>query len=152
MKKSQKYTLEDLEYMKTELQDRIESDRIVCEELKTSCKVGCPPRIIEVYAKLSMTISENIMRLADLNRQITDYQIVETKEEMRKQEIELKQQNALKKIEAKSNQGPQSVTQINHNTYINTTSKDLLKNAIDELGEEAEVITDINQLPKFDLT
>lgn len=151
-KKEQKYSLESLEYIKTELQDRIESNRIVCEELKTCCKVGAPPRMFEVYAKLSMTISEDIMHLADIERQITDYQIVETKEEMRKQEIELKQQNALKKIEAKSNQGPQSVTQINHNTYINTTSKDLLKNAIDELGEEAEVITDINQLPKFDLT
>ena len=37
--KNQKYSLEDLEYMKTELQDRIESNRIVCEELKNCCKV-----------------------------------------------------------------------------------------------------------------
>lgn len=37
--KTQKYSLEDLEYMKTELQDRIESNRIVCEELKNCCKV-----------------------------------------------------------------------------------------------------------------
>lgn len=146
--KNQKYSLEDLEYMKTELQDRIESNRIVCEELKNCCKVGAPPRMFEVYAKLSMTISEDIMHLADLNRQITDYQIVESKEEMRRKEIELKQQNVLKKIEASSTKGPQSLTQINHNTY-NITSKDLLNKVIDEMGEEGDVITDIKDLPKF---
>jgi hypothetical protein len=88
------------------------------------------------------------MHLADLNRQITDYQIVESKEEMRRKEIELKQQNVLKKIEASSTKGPQSLTQINHNTY-NITSKDLLNKVIDEMGEEGDVITDIKDLPKF---
>ena len=149
LKKNQKYTLDDLEYMKTELQDRIESNRIVCEELKTCCKVGAPPRMFEVYAKLSMTISEDIMHLADLNRQITDYQIVESKEDMRRQEIELKQQNALKRIEAGARGSvPQNVTQINNNTY-NMTSKDLLDKVIDEMGETGDVITDIKDLPKF---
>ena len=147
--KTQKYSLEDLEYMKTELQDRIESNRIVCEELKNCCKVGAPPRMFEVYAKLSMTISEDIMHLADLNRQITDYQIVESKEDMRRQEIELKQQNALKRIEAGARGSvPQNVTQINNNTY-NMTSKDLLDKVIDEMGETGDVITDIKDLPKF---
>lgn len=146
--KSQKYSLEDLEYMKTELQDRIESNRIVCEELKNCCKVGAAPRIFEVYAKLSMTISEDIMHLADLNRQITDYQIVESKEDMRRKEIELKQQNVLKRIEAGANKMPQSVTQINNNTY-NMTSKDLLDKVIDEMGETGDVITDVKDLPKF---
>ena len=79
--KAQKYTLEDLEYMKTELQDRIESDRIVAEEMKQCCKVGAPPRIFEVYAKLSSNISENVMKLAALNKMITDYQVTENKEE-----------------------------------------------------------------------
>ena len=133
--KNQKYTLEDLEYMKTELQDRIESNRIVCEELKNCCKVGAPPRMFEVYAKLSMTISEDIMHLADLNRQITDYQIVENKENMRKQEIELKQQNILKRLESGSNKMPQNVTQINNNTY-NMTSKDLLLESLPVMQTE----------------
>jgi hypothetical protein len=148
--KNQKYTLEDLEYMKTELQDRIESNRIVCEELKNCCKVGAPPRMFEVYAKLSMTISEDIMHLADLNRQITDYQIVENKENMRKQEIELKQQNILKRLESGSNKMPQNVTQINNNTY-NMTSKDLLNKVIEEMGEDGEAITSMDELPKFNL-
>jgi len=147
--KTQKYSLEDLEYMKTELQDRIESNRIVCEDLMNCCKVGAPPRMFEVYAKLSLTISEDIMHLADLNRQITDYQIVESKEDMRRQEIELKQQNALKRIEAGARGSvPQNVTQINNNTY-NMTSKDLLDKVIDEMGETGDVITDVKDLPKF---
>lgn len=147
--KNQKYTLDDLEYLKTELQDRIENNRIVANELAQTLKVGAPPRLYEVYAKLSSTISDDIMHLADISRQITDYQIVESKEEMRRQEIELKQQNALKRIEAGARGSvPQNVTQINNNTY-NMTSKDLLDKVIDEMGETGDVITDIKDLPKF---
>lgn len=147
--KTQKYTLDDLEYLKTELQDRIENNRIVANELAQTLKVGAPPRLYEVYAKLSSTISDDIMHLADISRQITDYQIVESKEDMRRQEIELKQQNALKRIEAGARGSvPQNVTQINNNTY-NMTSKDLLDKVIDETGETGDVITDIKDLPKF---
>ena len=147
--KTQKYTLDDLEYLKTELQDRIENNRIVANELAQTLKVGAPPRLYEVYAKLSSTISDDIMHLADISRQITDYQIVESKEEMRRKEIELKQQNALKRIEAGARGNvPQNVTQINNNTY-NMTSKDLLDKVIDEMGETGDVITDIKDLPKF---
>lgn len=147
--KTQKYTLDDLEYLKTELQDRIENNRIVANELAQTLKVGAPPRLYEVYAKLSSTISDDIMHLADISRQITDYQIVESKEEMRRKEIELKQQNALKRIEAGARGSvPQNVTQINNNTY-NMTSKDLLDKVIDEMGETGDVITDIKDLPKF---
>ena len=147
--KNQKYTLDDLEYLKTELQDRIENNRIVANELAQTLKVGAPPRLYEVYAKLSSTISDDIMHLADISRQITDYQIVESKEEMRRKEIELKQQNVLKRIEAGAKGNvPQNVTQINNNTY-NMTSKDLLDKVIDEMGETGDVITDIKDLPKF---
>lgn len=149
--KKQKYSLENLEYIKTELQDRIESNRIVCEELKTCCKVGAPPRMFEVYAKLSMTISEDIMHLADIERQITDYQVVESKEKMRQQEFELKQQQALKRIEgAAKTSGPQSLTQINNNTY-NITSKDLLQKVMEEVDDD-DCITDPKDLPTYDFS
>lgn len=149
--KKQKYSLENLEYIKTELQDRIESNRIVCEELKTCCKVGAPPRMFEVYAKLSMTISEDIMHLADIERQITDYQVVESKEKMRQQEFELKQQQALKRIEgAAKTSGPQSLTQINNNTY-NITSKDLLQKVMEEVDDD-DCITDQKDLPTYDFS
>lgn len=149
--KKQKYSLENLEYIKTELQDRIESNRIVCEELKTCCKVGAPPRMFEVYAKLSMTISEDIMHLADIERQITDYQVVESKEKMRQQEFELKQQQALKRIEGAAKPGtPQSLTQINNNTY-NITSKDLLQKVMEEVDDD-DCITDPKDLPTYDFS
>lgn len=149
--KKQKYSLENLEYIKTELQDRIESNRIVCEELKTCCKVGAPPRMFEVYAKLSMTISEDIMHLADIERQITDYQVVESKEKMRQQEFELKQQQALKRIEGVAKpSGPQSLTQINNNTY-NITSKDLLQKVMEEVDDD-DCITDPKDLPTYDFS
>lgn len=45
-KKSQKYTLEDLEFLKTELQDRIENNRIVANELAQTLKVRSSSQII----------------------------------------------------------------------------------------------------------
>lgn len=149
--KTQKYTLDDLEYLKTELQDRIENNRIVANELAQTLKVGAPPRLYEVYAKLSSTISDDIMHLADISRQITDYQVVESKEKMRQQEFELKQQQALKRIEgAAKTSGPQSLTQINNNTY-NITSKDLLQKVMEEVDDD-DCITDPKDLPTYDFS
>ena len=152
-KKSQKYTLEDLEFLKTELQDRIENNRIVANELAQTLKVGAPPRLYEVYAKLSSTISDDIMHLADISRQITDYQVVESKENLRKEELELKKQQQEKKALASINKTPQNLTQI-QNTYntITMDSKSLLDKVIGEMGIEAQVITDEKDLPKYDLT
>ena len=152
-KKSQKYTLEDLEFLKTELQDRIENNRIVANELAQTLKVGAAPRLYEVYAKLSSTISDDIMHLADISRQITDYQVVESKENLRKEELELKKQQQEKKALAAINKTPQNLTQI-QNTYntINMDSKKLLDEVIDKMGIEAQVITDEKDLPKYDLT
>jgi len=152
-KKSQKYTLEDLEFLKTELQDRIENNRIVANELAQTLKVGAAPRLYEVYAKLSSTISDDIMHLADISRQITDYQVVESKENLRKEELELKKQQQEKKALTSINKTPQNLTQI-QNTYntITMDSKSLLDKVIGEMGIEAQVITDEKDLPKYDLT
>ena len=148
--KKQKYTLADLEYLKTELQDRIENNRIVANELAQTLKVGAPPRLYEVYAKLSSTISDDIMHLADISRQITDYQVIESKENMRKQELELKQQQAIKKLEKNNKNVPQNLTQIQNNTY-NISSKDLLDDVLSKIGEDTECITDVESLPKYNL-
>ena len=61
---------------------------------------------------------------------------------MRKQEIELKQQNILKRLESGSNKMPQNVTQINNNTY-NMTSKDLLNKVRGYFGS-----SDYNNAPE----
>lgn len=151
-KKSQKYTLEDLEFLKTELQDRIENNRIVANELAQTLKVGAAPRLYEVYAKLSSTISDDIMHLADISRQITDYQVVESKENLRKEELELKKQQQEKKALASINKTPQNLTQIQNTYTITMDSKKLLDEVIDKMGIEAQVITDEKDLPKYDLT
>lgn len=93
------------------------------------------------------------MHLADISRQITDYQVVESKENLRKEELELKKQQQEKKALAAINKSPQNLTQI-QNTYntITMDSKSLLDKVIGEMGIEAQVITDEKDLPKYDLT
>ena len=44
----QKYTLEDKEYIRAELQSLIELNRSVLETLGEQCKLGAPPRMYEV--------------------------------------------------------------------------------------------------------
>ena len=70
---------------------------------------------------------------------------------MRQQEFELKQQQALKRIEgAAKTSGPQSLTQINNNTY-NITSKDLLQKVMEEVDDD-DCITDPKDLPTYDFS
>ena len=112
-----------MEYIKTELQDRIGKNRIVADELAQTLKVGAPPRLYEVYAKLSSTISEDIMHLAQVEKTITDYQVTETREELHKQQIEQRQIAALKKIEAGSTPGQTLVQNNIQNNNLPKTSK-----------------------------
>lgn len=140
----QKYTLEDKEYIRTELQSLIELNRSVLETLSDQCKMGAPPRMYEVFATLSNTVSTNLMSLAKLDQTITDYQVKESDENLRKDAIAEKQ----KMLIAKANNGNvPSLTQIN-NTY-NFTSNDML-NMLKSLDLKNEVTAE-EDLPKFDL-
>lgn len=138
----QKYTLEDKEYIRAELQSLIELNRTVLETLGENCKLGAPPRLYEVYASLSNTVATNLMDLAKLNQTMTDYQVKETDENLRVANMEARQ----KQIAQQSNQ-PQSVN-VQNNTY-NFTSNDML-NMLKQLNLQKEV-TPIEELPKFDL-
>lgn len=140
----QKYTLEDKEYIRTELQSLIELNRSVLETLSDQCKMGAPPRMYEVFATLSNTVSTNLMSLAKLDQTITDYQVKESDENLRKDAIAEKQ----KMLIAKANNGNvPSLTQIN-NTY-NFTSNEML-NMLKSLDLKNEVTAE-EDLPKFDL-
>ncbi|MCZ0950822.1 hypothetical protein N7T98_25930, partial [Pseudomonas syringae pv. tomato] len=90
----QKYTLEDKEYIRAELQSLIEINRSVLETLSEQCKMGAPPRMYEVFATLSNTVSTNLMSLAKLDQTITDYQVKESDEKLRK-EVIAERKNAL---------------------------------------------------------
>jgi hypothetical protein len=140
----QKYTLEDKEYIRAELQSLIEINRSVLETLSEQCKLGAPPRMYEVFATLSNTVSTNLMSLAKLDQTITDYQVKESDENLRKEAI-AERKNALV---AKANNGNvPALTQIN-NTY-NFTSNEML-NMLKSLDLKNEVTAE-EDLPKFDL-
>lgn len=149
--KGQKYSLEDLEYMKAELQTNIENRRMVIDELKNCCKQGAAPRMFEVFAKMSDSLSDDIMKLAELSKITTDYQVTESKEDLAKKQLELRQQNALAKIEKHAVNG-QTLIQNNVTNTYNMSSKDLLDRTLDEMKEKTEVITSEDDLPTFDLS
>lgn len=116
--KIQKYTLEDKEYIKAELQDLIASDREVMEELKNMILNGAgTPNMYAVYATLSKSVRENVQQLKDLSKDITDYQVIESNEQFKEKTLASKERLAEKRLAGKAaNNAPGQITQ--NNTYI----------------------------------
>lgn len=79
--------------------------------LQQELKIGAPPRTYETYAILSNSTASIIKELLALNRQITNYQIIES------QQID-KKELTLKSIDAKSSKNIQNADTINNNTLI----------------------------------
>ena len=101
--KTQKYTLEDKEYIISELQDLIASDREVMESLKDMIVNGAGnPGIYAVYATLSKSVRENVAKLSDVEKEITDYQVTESNEEYRERVFASKERLAEKKLTTKN--------------------------------------------------
>lgn len=150
--KNQKYKLSSHDYLIMELQDQIERLRSVAEEMRQCCRVGAPPRLYEVYSNLEEKISNNIMKIKELEETETDYQVTETKEKLATKNLELKQQSALMRMQKnlKPNQVIQNQTNNQYNTYT-MTSNELLDKTLEATNNEQNVITDIKDLPKFDL-
>lgn len=113
--KDQKYTLEDKEYIKFELQSLIENNKQVMMNLQNELKIGAPPRIYETYAILSNSTANVIKELLALNRQITNYQVIE-------QDQNTKKELTLKAIEVKSKnnniQQADSITNVSNNVLM----------------------------------
>ena len=116
--KTQKYTLEDKEYIKAELQDLIASDREVMEELKNMILNGAgTPNMYAVYATLSKSVRENVQQLKELSKDITDYQVIESSEQFKEKTLASKERLAEKRLAGKAaNNAPGQITQ--NNTYI----------------------------------
>lgn len=140
---NQKYTLEDKEYIKMELQSLIELNRSVLETLGEQCKLGAPPRMYEVFSTLSNSVATNLMDLAKLNQVITDYQVKEADENIRIAAMDARQ----KQLANQANGHPQSVN-VQNNTY-NFTSNEML-NMLKKLNLTTATTT-VEELPKFDL-
>ena len=102
--KTQKYTLEDKEYIKAELQDLIASDREVMESMKDMILNGAgTPNMYAVYATLSKSVRENVQQLKELSKDITDYQVIESNEEFKEKTLASKERLAEKRLAGKSN-------------------------------------------------
>ena len=149
--KNQKYKLSSHDYLIVELQDQIERLRTVAEDMRQNCKVGCPPRMYEIYANVEEKISNNLMKIKELEETETDYQVTETKEQMAMKNLELKEKNALLRLQKSTGKSNQTYIQNNVSNNYTMTSKELLDKTIDATNNEQNVITCIEDLPKFDL-
>lgn len=141
----QKYDLQDKELIRTELQALIEDNRAVLESLGNQCKVGAAPRLFEVYATLSSTIRDSLRELSEINKTITDYQVIEDREELKREMLELKKTSALSSAAVAQDGGT-----VNIQNNLNLTSSqmlDILKNLNIPKKE-----TKPEELPKFDLS
>ena len=148
-KKDQKYKLRSHEYLYVEYQQQVERLRTVAEEMRQCCKVGAPPRMFEVYAGMEDKISGILDKIKQLEETETDYQVTENKEALARQQMELRQQNALRKLEKATN--PTTLVQQNIQQNYNMTSSELLNQTLESMHGEANVITDEKDLPHFDL-
>ena len=109
----QKYNLEDKEYLKTELQDLISTNRMVLETLAGQIKFGCDLGLIASFANISKTITENLSELIKLEKQVTDYQITESNENIKLAAMEQKERIANNRMSSKAGKLP-NLTQTNN--------------------------------------
>lgn len=142
----QKYTLADKEYLMTELQELIESDREVMDSLKDLILGGAAaPNFYMMYATLSKSVRDNVAQLTELEKIITDYQVVETGENFKEKSLEVKERLATKRLSNDKNQKvPGQITQ--NNTYIFNPKEQF------DIMKQAEVKAAPIELPNFDLS
>lgn len=137
---TQRYDLEDKAYMKAQLKALITDNRAVLDCIETQLKIGTNPHLFEVYAALSKTVSDNVMRLAKIDQMVTNYKIIEDKGTGNIKHDVAKEQAAA------NGQGG-SYTQINN---YNFASDEILK-LVKKLTPPKEKVK-LEDLPKFDLS
>jgi hypothetical protein len=144
---SQKYNIEDKEYIKAELQDLIASDREVMESLRDMIVNGAgTPNMYAVYATLSKSVRENVSQLKELSKDVTNYQVIESNEEFREKALASKERLAEKRLAGKGQQEkvPGQITQ--NNTYIFNPKEQY------EIMKKLEIPAVPVEEPKFDLS
>lgn len=144
--KTQKYDLEDKNYLKSELQDLISTNRLVLETLAGQIKFGCDLGLVTSFATISKTITDNIAEMIKLEKQITDYQVVESNEEMKREAMEQKERIANNRINSKKSL-PNSLNQTNN--IICGNSKELLDMFLSKKQTQEEIESEMPEF-KFD--
>lgn len=83
-------TLEDKQYLQTEVKSLIENSKRVLDTIQKDIKIGSPPRMAEVYAKLLSSTLEGIRELRELNQAIANMQMFRDPDEQPKASINVK--------------------------------------------------------------
>ena len=141
---TQKYNLEDKNYLKTELQDLIATNRLVLETLAGQIKFGCDLGLVTTFATISKTITDNIAELIKLEKQITDYQVTESNENMKREAMEQRERIANNRISAKKPGIPGTLSQTNN--IICSNSKDVLEMILSK-NKKKELVE--SEMPEF---
>lgn len=145
VKIQQRYDLEDRAYMKAQLKSLISDNRAVMDCIESQLKIGVNPHLFDIYANLSKTVADNIMRLAKIDETITNYKIVEDKGTGNIKHDVAKDQGAA----GGSAQAPTGNLNMQINNYNLGSSSDLLK-FVKSLMPKAEKVKQ-EDLPKFNL-
>lgn len=83
-------TLEDKQYLQTEIKSLIDNSKRVLDTIQKDIKIGSPPRMAEVYAKLLSSTIEGIRELRELNQAIANMQMFRDPDEQPKASINVK--------------------------------------------------------------
>lgn len=145
VKIQQRYDLEDRAYMKAQLKSLISDNRAVMDCIESQLKIGVNPHLFDIYANLSKTVADNIMRLAKIDETITNYKIVEDKGTGNIKHDVAKEQGAANG----SAKAPTGNLNMQINNYNLGSSSDLLK-FVKSLMPKAEKVKQ-EDLPKFNL-
>ena len=145
VKIQQRYDLEDRAYMKAQLKSLITDNRAVMDCIESQLKIGVNPHLFDIYANLSKTVADNIMRLAKIDETITNYKIVEDKGTGNIKHDVAKDQGASNG----SHQAPSGNVNMQINNYNLGNSSDLLK-FVKSLMPKSEKVKQ-EDLPKFNL-
>ena len=140
----QKYDLQDKELIRLELQTLIEENKMVLQALGDQCKAGAAPRLFEVYANLSNSVRDSLRELRDINKTITDYQVIEDREQLKRETLEAKKASALSTPAIAQEGGT-----VNIQNNLNLTSQQML-DILKELNIPKKE-TKLEDLPHFEL-
>lgn len=142
--KTQKYNFEDKNYLKSELQDLITTNRLVLETLASQIKFGCDLGLVTSFATISKTITDNLAELIKLEKQITDYQVTESNENLRREAMEQKERIANNRLTSRKGALPNSLNQTNN--IICGNSKEVLDMILSKKEKSEEIES---EMPTF---
>lgn len=143
---NQKYNLEDKDYLSAELKDLIATNRLVLETLAGQIKFGCDLGLVTTFATISKTITDNIAELIKLEKQVTDYQVTESNENLRQAAMDQKERIANNRISSQKGQLPNGLSQTNN--IICGNSKEVLEMILNKTNKKELVES---EMPEFKL-